>query len=140
MSGKTAFCNIMSIISLGADIIISERTSQSYGQLLEEAVKLSLEILVLVMDRDIFLADFWRPLHQVLIYACLAIYLPFRVIVFTLFSLIVQPLDVILSQNPNWIFTLLEYIRYDFSPQIQQYSIKIMSILRYHQINFHFTA
>ncbi|XP_042454349.1 nuclear pore complex protein NUP205-like isoform X2 [Zingiber officinale] len=103
MSGKTAFCNIMSIISLGADIIISERTSQSYGQLLEEAVKLSLEILVLVMDRDIFLADFWRPLYQ--------------------------PLDVILSQNPNWIFSLLEYIRYDFSPQIQQNSIKIMSIL-----------
>lgn len=41
-----------------------------------------------------------------------------------------QPLDVVLSQDRNQIVCLLEYVRYDFLPQIQQSSIKIMSILR----------
>ncbi|GFS40925.1 nuclear pore complex protein [Actinidia rufa] len=39
------------------------------------------------------------------------------------------PLDIILSQDHNQIVALLEYARYDFHPQIQQCSIKIMSIL-----------
>lgn len=42
-----------------------------------------------------------------------------------------QPLDVILSQDHNQIVALLEYVRYDFRPEIQQCSIKIMSILRH---------
>ncbi|THU61042.1 hypothetical protein C4D60_Mb07t19100 [Musa balbisiana] len=103
MSGKIVFRNIMSIILLGVDTIICERTSQTYGQLLENAVKLSLEILILVVEKDVFLADFWRPLYQ--------------------------PLDIILSQDQDQIIALLEYVRYDFLPQIQQCSIKIMSIL-----------
>lgn len=41
-----------------------------------------------------------------------------------------QPLDIILSQDHNQIVALLEYIRYDFQPQIQLCSIKILSILR----------
>lgn len=48
--------------------------------------------------------------------------------------LLMQPLDVILSQDHNQIVALLEYVRYDFRPQIQQSSIKIMSILRYHLV------
>ncbi|WOL09223.1 nuclear pore complex protein [Canna indica] len=103
MSGKMVFRNIMSIILLGVDTIICERTSQVYGPLLEEAVKLSLDILILVMERDIFLADFWRPLYQ--------------------------SLDIILSQDHKQIIAILEYVRYDFLPQIQKSSIKIMSIL-----------
>lgn len=43
---------------------------------------------------------------------------------------LMQPLDVILSQDHNQIVALLEYVRYDFQPQIQLYSIKILSILR----------
>ncbi|XP_073116730.1 nuclear pore complex protein NUP205 isoform X3 [Elaeis guineensis] len=103
MSGKIVFRNIMSIILLGVNTIVNERSSQTYGQLLEKAVHLSLEIIILVMEKDLFLADFWRPLYQ--------------------------PLDIILCQDHNQIVALLEYVRYDFLPQIQHCSIKIMSIL-----------
>ncbi|XVE54418.1 hypothetical protein DITRI_Ditri03aG0079600 [Diplodiscus trichospermus] len=103
MSGKTVFRNIMNILLQGVNSIITERNSQVYGPLLEKAVQLSLEIIILVLEKDTTLADFWRPLYQ--------------------------PLDVILSQDHNQIVALLEYVRYDFQPQIQQCSIKIMSIL-----------
>lgn len=46
-------------------------------------------------------------------------------------SFLLQPLDVILAQDHNQIVALLEYVRYDFQLQIQQSSIKIMSILRH---------
>ncbi|KAH1131571.1 hypothetical protein J1N35_002949 [Gossypium stocksii] len=103
MSGKTVFRNIMSILMPGVNTIIAERNSQVYGPLLEKAVQLSLEIVILVLEKDMLLADFWRPLYQ--------------------------PLDVVLSQDHNQIVALLEYVRYEFLPQIQQSSIKIMSIL-----------
>ncbi|KAM1173424.1 hypothetical protein ACFX13_026753 [Malus domestica] len=103
MSGKTVFRNIMGILLPGVNAIITERTNEVYGQLLEKAVQLSLEIIILVLEKDLLLSDFWRPLYQ--------------------------PLDVILSQDHNQILALLEYVRYDFQPQIQQCSIKIMSIL-----------
>ncbi|XP_016651919.1 PREDICTED: nuclear pore complex protein NUP205 [Prunus mume] len=103
MSGKTVFRNIMGILLPGVNTIITERTNEVYGPLLEKAVQLSLEIVILVLEKDLLLSDFWRPLYQ--------------------------PLDVILSQDHNQIVALLEYVRYDFRPQIQQCSIKIMSIL-----------
>ncbi|EOY31051.1 Uncharacterized protein TCM_038072 isoform 1 [Theobroma cacao] len=103
MSGKTVFRNVMSILLPGVNSIITARNSQVYGPLLEKVVQLSLEIIILVLEKDMLLADFWRPLYQ--------------------------PLDVILSQDHNQIVALLEYVRYDFLPQIQQCSIKIMSIL-----------
>ncbi|TKY73179.1 nuclear pore [Spatholobus suberectus] len=103
MSGKTAFRNIMSILLPGVNSIIAERSSQLYGQLLENAVQLSLEIIILVLDKDLLLSDYWRPLYQ--------------------------PLDIILSHDHNQIVALLEYVRYDFQPKVQQSSIKIMSIL-----------
>ncbi|XP_071686120.1 nuclear pore complex protein NUP205 isoform X2 [Rutidosis leptorrhynchoides] len=103
MSGKTVFRNIMGILLPGVDAIIAERTNQTYGLLLEKAVLLSLEIIILVLEKDLSVAEFWCPLYQ--------------------------PFDVILSQDHNQIVALLEYIRYDFHPQIQQRSIKIMSIL-----------
>ncbi|KAH9800247.1 nuclear pore complex protein NUP205 [Citrus sinensis] len=103
MSGKAVFRNIMGILQPGVDSIITERNNQIYGPLLEKAVQLSLEIVILVFEKDLLLSDFWRPLYQ--------------------------PVDVILSQDHNQIVALLEYVRYDFLPQIQQCSIKIMSIL-----------
>ncbi|XP_028801287.1 nuclear pore complex protein NUP205-like [Neltuma alba] len=103
MSGKTAFRNIMGILLPGVNSIIAERSSQIYGQLLENAVQLSLEIIVLSLEKDLLLSDYWRPLYQ--------------------------PLDVILSQDHNQIVALLEYVRYDYQPKVQQSSIKIMSIL-----------
>jgi hypothetical protein len=66
MSGKVAFRNIMNIILAGVDSLISERSTQTYGILLEKTVHLSLEILILVMERDLALADVFRPLYQVL--------------------------------------------------------------------------
>lgn len=103
MSGRIVFRNIMGILLPGVNSIITERTSQIYGQLLEKAVQLSLEIITLVLEKDLLVSDYWRPLYQ--------------------------PLDVILSQDHNLIVALLEYVRYDFLPKIQQCSIKIMSIL-----------
>ncbi|XP_051130999.1 nuclear pore complex protein NUP205 [Andrographis paniculata] len=103
MSGKTLFRNIMSIVLPGVNFLITERTNQIYGQLLEKAILLSLEIIILVMEKDLILSDFWRPLYQ--------------------------PLDLILSQDHNQIVTLIEYVRYDFQPQIQLCSIKILSSL-----------
>lgn len=103
MSGKVVYRNIMGIILMGVNTLISDRIRQSYGFLLEKAVRLSLEIIILIFERDLFLAEFWRPLYQ--------------------------PLDIILSQDHNHIVSLLEYVRYDYLPQIQLCSIKIASIL-----------
>ncbi|XP_004515149.1 nuclear pore complex protein NUP205 isoform X2 [Cicer arietinum] len=103
MSGKTAFRNIMSILQPGVNSIVAERSSQIHGQYLENAVQLSLEIIILVLEKDLLLSDYWRPLYQ--------------------------PLDNILSHDHNQIVALLEYVRYDFQPKVQQSSIKIMSIL-----------
>jgi hypothetical protein len=58
---------------------------------------------------------------------------------FSVFLWIMQPLDVILAKNHRQIIALLEFIRYDYLPQIQQCSIKIMGILRYIQIIFIFS-
>lgn len=103
MSGKTVLRNIMSILSPGVNFTIEERTNQIYGNFLEKAVHLSLEILILVFEKDLIVSDFWRPVYQ--------------------------PLDVVLSHDHNQIISLLEYVRYDIEPQIQQCSIKIMTVL-----------
>jgi len=55
----------MSILLPGVNSVIAERSSQLYGQLLENAVQLSLEIIILVLDKDLLLSDYWRPLYQV---------------------------------------------------------------------------
>ncbi|KAK4781282.1 hypothetical protein SAY87_017388 [Trapa incisa] len=103
MSGKVVFRNIMGILLPGVNTMITERTTKTYGKHLEKAVQLSLEIIVLVLDKDLLVSEFWRPLYQ--------------------------PLDVILSQDHNQIVSLLETVRYDLQPQIQLCSIRIMSIL-----------
>ncbi|KAJ6827840.1 nuclear pore complex protein NUP205 isoform X2 [Iris pallida] len=103
MSGKVAFRNITSIILMGVNTLMNDRTSQIYRPLLEKAVHLSLEIVTLALEKDLFLADFLRPLYQ--------------------------PLDVILSQDHKQIVALLEYVRYSFLPEIQLCSIKVLRIL-----------
>jgi nuclear pore complex protein Nup205 len=67
MCGKVAFRNIMNIVLVGVDTLINERTTQTYGILLEKTVHVSLEIFILVMERDLVLADVFRPLYQVFI-------------------------------------------------------------------------
>lgn len=74
MSGKTVFRNIMCILQPGVNSIISERTTQTYGQLMEKAVQLSLEIIILVLEKDLYLSDFWRPLYQVAVPFCLVVF------------------------------------------------------------------
>ncbi|PKA64573.1 hypothetical protein AXF42_Ash007319 [Apostasia shenzhenica] len=103
MSGKVVFRNIMGIISSGVNSLINDRTSQAYGFLLEKTIHLSLEIIIIVFERDLLFAEYWRPLFQ--------------------------PFDVILSQDPHHIVSLLEYVQYHFLPQIQLCSIKIAHIL-----------
>ncbi|XP_004305847.1 PREDICTED: uncharacterized protein LOC101295739 [Fragaria vesca subsp. vesca] len=56
-NGNTVFQNIMLILSPGVNVLISERTNQVYGKLLEKAVQLSMEIIVLVLQNDL-LADY----------------------------------------------------------------------------------
>lgn len=68
MSGKTIFRNIMGILLPGANSIITERTTQMHGQLLEKAVQLSLEIIILVFEKDLLVSDYWRPLYQVMFF------------------------------------------------------------------------
>lgn len=68
MSGKTVFRNIMAILLPGVNSIISERSSQTYGHLLEKALQLCLEIIVLVLEKDSSVSDFWRPLYQVILF------------------------------------------------------------------------
>lgn len=70
MSGKTLFRNILGIVLPGVNLLITERTNQTYGPLLEKAVLLSLEIVILVMEKDSSVSDFWRPLYQVIIANC----------------------------------------------------------------------
>ncbi|XP_020571506.1 nuclear pore complex protein NUP205-like [Phalaenopsis equestris] len=103
LGGKVVFRNVMGIILIGVNSLINARISQAYGNLLEKAIQLSLEIIVLVFERDLFLVECWRPLYQ--------------------------PLDIVLSQDHNYIVSLLEFVRYDFLPEIQLLSIKIASIL-----------
>lgn len=64
MSGKTLFRNIMGILLPGVNSIITQRSTQTYGLLLEKAVLLSLEILILVLEKDLVVSDYWRPLYQ----------------------------------------------------------------------------
>ena len=67
MSGRIVFRNIMGILLPGVNSIITERTSQIYGQLIEKAVQLSLEIILLVLEKDLLVSDYWRPLYQVIV-------------------------------------------------------------------------
>lgn len=77
------------------------------------------------------LPGFVLYLSQLLVLVWRICYSSYR---FSVFIGIMQPLDVILSQNHRQIVALLEFVRYDYLPQIQQCSIKIMGILRYVQI------
>ncbi|KAI5084575.1 hypothetical protein GOP47_0000744 [Adiantum capillus-veneris] len=103
MSGKTIFRNLMNIVMLGVNTIMEERVTQCHGPQLEEAINLSLELVLLGLSKDAVYADFWRPVYH--------------------------PVDAVLSHDSRQIISLLEYIRYDASQTIQQSSIKIMSIL-----------
>lgn len=65
MSGKTLYRNLMGVLQVGVNSIMSERISKTYGKILEKAVQLSLEILLLVFEKDLLVSDVWRPLYQV---------------------------------------------------------------------------
>lgn len=77
MSGKTLYRNLMGVLQAGVNSIITERMSKTYGKILEKAVQLSLEILLLVFEKDLLVSDVWRPLYQVLCCSYDASYLYF---------------------------------------------------------------
>ncbi|KAL2621518.1 hypothetical protein R1flu_001723 [Riccia fluitans] len=103
MSGKVIFRNVMSILLLGVDAVAEERTSQLYGPFLEDAIRLCLQLLLAALNKDVVYAEYWRPVYT--------------------------PIDVVLFHDIRQIITLLEYVRYDLLPKIQQSSIQTMSIL-----------
>jgi len=103
MNGKVIFRNIMSILMLGVNTVMEQRTSQLYGPALEDAISLCLQILLSAFSKDSLFAEYWRPIYQ--------------------------PIDVILSHDIRQIVALLEFVRYDPLPQIQRYSVQIMKIL-----------
>lgn len=64
MSGKTIFRNVMSILMLGVNVVIEERVNSPYGPELEEAILLSLELLLMALNKDALYVDTWRPMYQ----------------------------------------------------------------------------
>jgi nuclear pore complex protein Nup205 len=65
MQGRGIYRNIMALLMSGVDSIKDQRESLHYGELVEEAVRLSLNILVLALGRDAVLAELWRPSYRV---------------------------------------------------------------------------
>lgn len=65
MQGRGIYRNIMALLMSGVDSIKDQRESLPYGELVEEAVRLSLNILVLALGRDAVLAELWRPSYRV---------------------------------------------------------------------------
>ncbi|KAG0620095.1 hypothetical protein M758_4G188900 [Ceratodon purpureus] len=103
MSGKVIYRNVMSILMMGVNSVIEQRTSQLYGPALEEAISLCLQILHLALSKDNLFAEAWRPVYQ--------------------------PIDIILSHDIRQIVTVLEFVRYDSSPLVQRSSVLIMKLL-----------
>jgi nuclear pore complex protein Nup205 len=71
MSGKVIYRNIMSILMMGVNSVMGQRTSQLYGPALEEAMSLCLQILHLSLSKDNLFAEAWRPVYQAYLYLCL---------------------------------------------------------------------
>jgi nuclear pore complex protein Nup205 len=69
MNGKVIFRNIMSILMLGVNTVMEQRTSQLYGPALEDAISLCLQILLSAFSKDSLFAEYWRPIYQVSILA-----------------------------------------------------------------------
>jgi nuclear pore complex protein Nup205 len=69
MNGKVIFRNIMSILMLGVNTVMEQRTSQLYGPALEDAISLCLQILLSAFSKDSLFAEYWRPIYQVCILA-----------------------------------------------------------------------
>ncbi|GBG42648.1 hypothetical protein CBR_g76107, partial [Chara braunii] len=64
MSGKVIYRNLMGILMMGVEQALDERAEQRWGVVVEEAVKLCLQILVLAFSKDSMLAEMWRPTYQ----------------------------------------------------------------------------
>lgn len=64
MSGKVIYRNMMSILMVGVNSVMEQRTSQLYGPALEDSISLCLQILRLALSKDILFAEAWRPVYQ----------------------------------------------------------------------------
>lgn len=64
MNGKVIYRNLMSILMLGVNSIMEQRTGQLYGPALEDAVSLCLQIFLLALSKDSIFAEAWRPIYQ----------------------------------------------------------------------------
>ncbi|KAL3532492.1 hypothetical protein ACH5RR_006013 [Cinchona calisaya] len=65
MSAKNVFRNVMGILLPGVNPIIAEHTSQICGQLLLKAVLLSLEVSLLVLEKDVTVSHSCHLLYQI---------------------------------------------------------------------------
>lgn len=87
MNGKVIYHNLMSILMLGVNSVMEQRTGQLHGSVLEEAICLSFKILFLAFSKDTLYAEAWSPVYQ----ACL---------LSTLYSILtsdIQNVDVLIS-------------------------------------------
>lgn len=87
MNGKVIYHNLMSILMLGVNSVMEQRTGQLHGSVLEEAICLSFKILILAFSKDTLYAEAWSPVYQ----ACL---------LSTLYSILtsdIQNVDVLIS-------------------------------------------
>lgn len=69
MQGRVIFRNLLALLMSGVDSIKDQRESLAYGELVEEAVRLALSVLVLAMGKDAALAELWRPGYKVSLYS-----------------------------------------------------------------------
>ncbi|GAQ82869.1 nuclear pore complex protein Nup205 [Klebsormidium nitens] len=103
MQGRVIFRNLLALLMSGVDSVKDQRESLAYGELVEEAVRLALSVLVLAMGKDAALAELWRPGYK--------------------------SIDQILSFDLRQVVALLEYVRYEDNVDIQQTSLRLMTTL-----------
>ena len=70
MSGKVIYRNMMSILMIGVNSVMEQRTTHLYGPALEEAISLGLQVLHLGLSKDNLFAEAWRPVYQAYLHLC----------------------------------------------------------------------
>ena len=63
-NGEVVYCNLMSIFMLGVKSVLEQRKSQLYGPILEEAISLSFQIVILAFLKESLFVEAWYPSHQ----------------------------------------------------------------------------
>eukprot|EP00898_Chlorokybus_atmophyticus_P005069 jgi/Chlat1/5563/Chrsp369S05402 len=107
--GESAlYQTVIFILAPGADRAMPDRAEQSYGFLEECSVLLSLQLLLVVLQRD------QSFVHDIRLSKA---------------GVIPQTLDQVLVRNQKLLVLLLDYVNYEYNAAIQRYSIQLFSDL-----------